>query len=108
MEVRTCVQHRLIGATSFDAAQDFAVLALEEPQRAWPVDRPPDVPRANGLQLTAHLPHHGGEQRIAGLLGDRMVQAKLETLPLRGCGWRDHLLVEFGKDRAYRAHIAVG
>src|SRR5712691_5015188 len=107
MEVRTCVQHRLVSATAFDAAEDFAMLALQEPQRARPVDRPPDVPRANGLQLTADVLDYGRQPRIAGLRGDRAVQTKLEALPLRGCGWRHELLVQLGKDRADRAHIAV-
>src|SRR5437660_7547224 len=107
MEVRTCVQHRLVSATAFDAAEDFAMLALQEPQRARPVDRPPEVPRANGLQLTADVLDHGRQPRIAGLRGDRVVQTKLETLPLRGCGRRDDLLVELGKNRAYRVHVAL-
>jgi hypothetical protein len=96
------VQDGLGRQARLDAAQDFAMLALQQPQRAWPVDW-----RTDRLELLADVGEHRAQDWIAGLLGDGTVQPHLQALPIGWFTWRHYLLVQLGDDAAHAPHVAT-
>ncbi len=100
VEVGARVQHRVGGLSAFDTAQDFAMLALQQPERAGALRRPALLAVADVLELGAEVFNHACQQRIAGLRGDGGVQAELELLPLDWIRWRKHVLIELADQAA--------
>jgi hypothetical protein len=108
MQVRARVQDAFFGLASFDAAQDFAMLALQQPQRTWSAYGPRYLPPAYGVKLAANSLDHVREQRVAGPVRDAAVQTQLLVLPLERIDRSQHRLVQLWEQCPDRAQIAVG